>query len=85
MTDVLILKRIPGHRRGDITPLTSRMEQHIKAGNAKILPNAHEAWNGDSQESSPGLAASQVIGNEPADHDHVPDPTDDLGSDEELD
>jgi hypothetical protein len=85
MTDVLILKRIPGHRRGDITPKTARMEQHIKAGNAKILPNAHEAWNGDQSPEPTKLQASHVIGNEPLDHEHVPDPTDELGSDEELD
>lgn len=78
MTDVLILKRIPGHRRGDITPLTSRLEQHVKAGNAKILPNEHDAWNGDPAPEPANVQAAHVIGNVPHDHEHVPDPTDDL-------
>lgn len=44
MTDVIILKRIPGHRAGAIVPLTKRLEQHVKAGNARKLPSGH-AWD----------------------------------------
>jgi hypothetical protein len=41
MTDVLILKRIPGLKPGQVVPLTARLEQHVAAGNAKIIPNEH--------------------------------------------
>lgn len=82
MTDVLIIKRIPGHRRGEIVPRSERLEQHIRAGNAKILPNEHDAWNGEPQAEVSAPQVSQVIGNvshdAPADHEHVPEPTDDL-------
>lgn len=46
MTDVLILHRIPGLRPGQIVPLDDRLQKHVDAGNAKVLPNSHEAWNG---------------------------------------
>lgn len=45
MTDVLILHRIPGHKPGDVVPLDARLQNHVDAGNAKILPNAHGSWS----------------------------------------
>lgn len=45
MTDVLILKRIPGHKPGAVVPLDARLQGHVDAGNAKILPNTHAAWS----------------------------------------
>lgn len=49
MTDVLILHRIPGHKPGDVVPLDARLQNHVDAGNAKILPNAHQAWAAPEQ------------------------------------
>lgn len=42
MTDVIILKAIAGHTAGDITPLTDRLQKHVDAGNAKIVPRVRE-------------------------------------------
>lgn len=40
MTDVLIIKHIPGASPGDVRPLDERMERHVRAGNATLLPDA---------------------------------------------
>lgn len=75
MTEVLILHRIPGARVGAIVPLDERMEQHVAAGNAKILPNAHEPWNDDErpEPQAPPVHLSTSTGSAPAlslvDHD----------------
>lgn len=53
MTDVLILHRIPGAKPGDILPLTDRLKRHLEAGNAKLIPNGHEAWTAEPQEHPP--------------------------------
>lgn len=53
MTDVLILKRIAGHRAGQIVPLDERLQGHVKAGNARILPNEHAPWDGHETEQVP--------------------------------
>ena len=45
MTDVVITKRIPGHKAGDVVELDDRMRKHVAAGNAEILPNEHPAWD----------------------------------------
>lgn len=47
MTDVLILRPIPGHAPGDIVPITTRLEKHVRSGNARVLPNTHEEWKED--------------------------------------
>ncbi len=49
MTDVVILHGIPGFKAGDITPLTDRLVSHVAAGNAKLLPNEHDAWDNDAE------------------------------------
>lgn len=54
MTDVLVLKRIPGLRPGQIVPLTPRLEQHIDAGNVKILPNENPSFG-----TEPAVAPAQ--------------------------
>lgn len=83
MTDVLILKRIPGHRRGEIVPRSARLEQHIKAGNAKILPNEHEAWNGAPHSEPVKPVVPSVVGNMPHDHDHLDEPAELAGDPED--
>lgn len=49
MTDVVIIHNIAGHKAGEIVPLTARLEQHVAAGNAKIIPNEHAAWSGGDE------------------------------------
>src|SRR5687767_13310175 len=40
--EVLILKRIAGHMPGEIAPHSKRLDKHIAAGNARMLPSAPE-------------------------------------------
>jgi hypothetical protein len=53
MTDVLILHRIPGGKPGQILPLTPRLQRHVEAGNAKILPNENPAFGSVESEPAP--------------------------------
>lgn len=62
MTDVLILHRIPGLKAGAVVPLTPRLQQHVDAGNAKIIPNTHDAWAGDAPERDSTPPALNVVG-----------------------
>lgn len=55
MTDVLIINRVPGVPAGEIVPLDKRMQGHVKAGNAVVLPNTHEAWEDEPQSAAPVL------------------------------
>lgn len=55
MTDVIILHRIPGARPGAILPLDERLERHVRAGNARVLPKAD---NGPARVEA---AAPQVL------------------------
>lgn len=55
MTDVLIINKVPGVPAGEIVPLTDRLRKHVKAGNAKVLPNAHQAWEDEPASEPPAL------------------------------
>jgi hypothetical protein len=66
MTDVLILHRIPGNKPGDVVPLTDRLQKHVDAGNAKIIPNRHDAWRAeevarDSQPPALNLVSTGTV------------------------
>lgn len=39
MTHVLILKKIAGYEAGRVVELTDRLQKHVDAGNAKVVPN----------------------------------------------
>lgn len=62
MTDVVILQRIPGHKPGDVVPMTPRLEQHVAAGNAKIIPNRHDAFSAPEQPRDSTIPALHAIG-----------------------
>ncbi len=95
MTDVLILKRIPGHREGEIVPLTPRLQNHVDAGNAKVVPNAHPAWEPEPviEHQRPllqAVKAAPVDEDEPSEEDDAgsedsDEPSDDENSDEPSD
>lgn len=42
MTDVVLNKKILGHRAGTVLPYTKALEGHVRAGNATVLPAEHE-------------------------------------------
>ncbi len=87
MTDVLILKRIPGHREGEIVPLTPRLQNHVDAGNAKVVPNAHPAWEPEPviEHQRPllqAVKAAPVDEDEPSEDEDEPSEEDDAGSED---
>lgn len=61
MTEVVILHRIPGHEAGEITELTPRLEQHVLAGNARIIPAPHDAWSGEEAQLPPQASPLQLV------------------------
>lgn len=62
MTDVIILHRIPGARAGEIRQLDERMQKHVAAGNARIIPNSHEGWNGSGSSEQKAPPILQAVG-----------------------
>lgn len=64
MTDVLIDKKIAGHVKGSVVPLTPQLQKHVEAGNAIILPNSHEAWQGQEnpEPTTPDVLTMQGTG-----------------------
>lgn len=71
MTDVLILHRIPGLRAGRIVPIDDRLRGHVAAGNAVILPNAHDGF-GPEPEHPVDPSVLVLVGSD--DHDEDTDP-----------
>lgn len=53
MTDVIVLHKIPGARRGQIVPLDERLENHVKAGNAAVLPGENDAFGDHEVDKDP--------------------------------
>lgn len=49
MTDVIILRAIPGHAKGAVTPLTERLRKHVESGNAALLPGRHDHYGEQSE------------------------------------
>lgn len=62
MTDVVILQRIPGHKPGDVVPLTPRLDKHVEAGNAKIIPNRHDAFAAPEQPRDSTVPPLHAVG-----------------------
>lgn len=60
MTDVLILHRIPGLRAGRIVPLTDRLRNHVKAGNARLLPDSEGYDSPDPDQPAPVLTTAST-------------------------
>lgn len=61
MTDVVILHRIPGHKPGAITELTERLQRHVDAGNARIIPNRHDAWVVEEPAPAPRRSPLRIL------------------------
>lgn len=87
MTDVLILHRIPGAKPGDILPLDNRLQKHIDAGNAKIIPDGHSGWKDTQPETAPVVAlnawSTGTADDEEPESDADAD-TEDLGGEEDA-
>lgn len=55
MTDVLALTNIPGLPKGSIAAHDARLAKHVAAGNAVVLPNDHESWEGEPEPLAPQI------------------------------
>jgi hypothetical protein len=77
MTDVLILHRIPGLKPGQVVPLTPRLEQHVAAGNAKIIPNAHGEYEAPAEPRDSQAPVLHMVGTGTAQDADADDDTDD--------
>lgn len=81
MTDVVLNKKILGHRAGTILPYTKALEGHVRAGNATVLPAETEGEHSAPHPSqydrrpSPLVLAPEPQGDEPGNsgeaHDHA--------------
>lgn len=87
MTDVLITSKIAGGRPGQILPLDARLQKHVDAGNARILPNSHDGWEGEqaTEHARPQILQATGTSAEPAPLEHGDEGYADDDTFEELD